>query len=320
MAKKPTKKPVKKPAAKQSAASRRLKQSSYKSFRLHKRISHQNAKLPNAFRLFKQSLVPLKTHPKLFFGITIIYGLLTIILVRGIGGGLNLTEIKDTFKEGFEGEFSSLATGVTLFSYLVGSAGSSSSETGGVYQTLLIIIVSLAIIWSLRQLMAHNVVRVRDSFYKGMYPLVPFISVLLVITLQMIPLLVGSWLYSTVVNNAIAVTTPEKLIWLLLFLLMAVLSLYMICSSIFALYIVTLPDMTPMKALRSARQLVLHRRFLVLRKVLFLPLALLLLAAIIIIPLIIFVTPLAEWVFFALSMFVLAIIHSYVYALYRELL
>ena len=71
---------------------------------------------------------------------------------------------------------------------------------------------------------------------------------------------------------------------------LALLSLYMICSSLFALYIVTLPNVTPMKALRSARQLVLHRRFLVLRKILFMPLALLVLGAIIMIPLIIFLT------------------------------
>ena len=55
----------------------------------------------------------------------------------------------------------------------------------------------------------------------------------------------------------------------------------------FALYIVTLPDMTPMKALRSARELVRYRRWTVLRKVLFLPLMLLVVAAIIMVPIII---------------------------------
>jgi hypothetical protein len=315
-----TKSTKKSSTQKAAAGSRKLKPSSYKSFRLQKRIRHQHSELSGAFRLFKQSMVPLRKNWKLFMGITLIYGLLTIVLVRGIGGGLNLTELKDSLKEGFEGQFASLAAGVTLFSYLLGSAGTSSSATGGVYQTLLIIIVSLATIWLLRQLMADNKVRVRDSFYKGMFPLVPFVLVLLVIGLQLIPLMMGSWVYSTVVNNAIAVNTLEKSIWLIFFLLLAVLSLYMIASSLFALYIVTLPDMTPMKALRSARQLVLHRRFLVLRKVLFLPLVLLILAAIIMIPLIVFLTPIAEWVFFGLSMFVVVLIHSYMYTLYRELL
>lgn len=305
--------PVKRP--------RRVKQPIYKPFRLGKKIKPPaQAKLPSAFRLMRSALGLLKRHWKLFLGITLVYGLLTVILVRGFGGSLNLSDLKTTLKDGFGGQYGSLATGATLFSYLLGSAGSSSSPAGGVYQSLLMIIVSLATIWALRQVLAKNKIRVRDTFYSGVYPLIPFVLVLLVVGLQLIPLSIGSWLYSTVINNGIAVTALEKFIWIMLFFLLAVLSLYMICSSLFALYIVTLPNMTPMRALRSARQLVLHRRFLILRKILFMPLALLILGAIIMIPLIIFLTFAAEWIFFLLSMFVLTVVHAYMYTLYRELL
>jgi hypothetical protein len=102
--------------------------------------------------------------------------------------------------------------------------------------------------------------------------------------------------------------------------MLALLSLYMVTSSVFALYIVTLPNMTPMRALRSARGLVLGRRWTVLRKLLFLPIALFLLGALIMLPLIWFWAPAATWVFFALSMACLAALHSYMYALYRSLL
>ena|SRR3990167_7693420 len=300
---------------------RRIKQPIYKPFRLSKKIKPPaQAKLPSAFRLMRSALGLLKRHWKLFLGITLVYGFLTVVLVRGFGGSLNLTDLKTTLKDGFGGQYGSLATGATLFSYLLGSAGSSSSPAGGVYQSLLMIIVSLATIWALRQVLANNKIRIRDTFYSGIYPLIPFVLVLLVVGLQLIPLSIGSWLYSTVINNGIAVTFLEKFIWIMLFFLLALLSLYMICSSLFALYIVTLPNMTPMKALRSARQLVLHRRFLVLRKILFMPLALLILGAIIMIPIIIFITPAAEWIFFLLSMFVLTVVHAYMYTLYRELL
>jgi hypothetical protein len=308
------------PKIEQTARPRRLKRPNYKTFRRSKRIKHPGSKIPGSFRLLAKSIQMPKQHWKLFLGITVVYGLLTIILVRGLGGSLNLAELKTTLRAGFGGQFASLTTGLALFSYLIGSAGSSTSAAGGVYQTLLVIIMSLAIIWALRQVMAEAKVRIRDAFYKGMYPLIPFTLVLLVIGLQLLPLLVGSWLYSTVVTNGIAVNTPEKLMWALLFFLLALLSLYMLCSSLFALYIVTLPDMTPLKALRSARQLVLHRRWTVLRKILFLPVAILVLAAVIMVPLIIFLTPLAEWVFFLLTMFVLVVIHGYMYTLYRELL
>jgi hypothetical protein len=94
----------------------------------------------------------------------------------------------------------------------------------------------------------------------------------------------------------------------------------MVSSSIFALYIVTLPDVTPMQALRSARELVRYRRWSIARKVLFLPVSLLVIAAVIMVPVILLVTPASEWVFFILSMLSIAVIHSYMYSLYRELL
>jgi hypothetical protein len=302
------------------SAPRKLKQSAYKSFRMSKRIKPTAAKLPSSWKIWRGSLGILKNNWKLFLGITLIYGILTIILVRGIGGSLNLSQLKSSLTSGFSGSLASLGTATALFTYLVGSAGASGNPAGGTYQTLLIIIVSLATIWALRQVLADNAVRIRDSFYNGMYPLIPFILILLVIGLQLIPLLLGSWLYSTVISNNIAATSPEKVIWFLIFILLAILSLYMICSSLFALYIVTLPDMTPVKALRSARQLVLHRRWIVIRKIIFLPLALLIIVALIIFPLILFLTAAAEWVFFFLSMFLLIVVHAYMYSLYRELL
>jgi hypothetical protein len=102
--------------------------------------------------------------------------------------------------------------------------------------------------------------------------------------------------------------------------LAVLLSLYLICSSIIALYVASLPNMTPLAALRSARQLVQFKRWAILRKILFLPVVLVLGAAIILIPIIILYTPAAPWAFLVLSMFILPIVHSYLYALYRSLL
>jgi hypothetical protein len=123
-----------------------------------------------------------------------------------------------------------------------------------------------------------------------------------------------------VINNGIAIYAVEKILWALLFAGLALLTLYMLSSSVFALYIVTLPDMTPMKALRSARELVRYRRWTVLRKIICLPIILLLVALVIMLPVIILLTPLARWVFFILTMAALLAIHAYMYTLYRELL
>ena len=82
----------------------------------------------------------------------------------------------------------------------------------------------------------------------------------------------------------------------------------------------TLPDMTPLAALRSAKGVVRYRRWTILRKILWLPMVLLIITAIIMLPVIAFVASLAQWVLFFLSMTGLVVVNVYMYILYRELL
>lgn len=277
-------------------------------------------RLPNAWRLTKRTALTLWDNRRLFIGLTLVYGLLNLLLVQGLSNSTDVSSLKHSLDQVFNGHLGSLGSSLSVFAVLVDSAGNSSSPTAGVYQLVLALIVSLAIIWALRQRLAGHQIRVRDAYYRGMYPLIPFILVLIVVGLQLIPFLVGSTIYSLVISNGIAVHFVEKLVWLLVFLVLALLTLYMLSSSLLALYIVTLPDMTPMKALRSARDLVRHRRWTVLRKILCLPLILLIVAAVLMVPIIIWLTPLAQWLFFILTMFVLVAVHGYMYTLYRELL
>ncbi len=314
-----------KAAAKQKAAPRprtsprRIKQGQYKSLRLQKRIKHP-VQLPNIWRLTRAAALTLWQHKKLFIGITLIYGLLNVVLAQGLAGGSNVSTLKSTLDEVFTGHFGAVASSLTIFVSLVGSAGNTTNQVAGAYQVFLALVGSLAIIWTLRQVAAGTVPRIRDAYYRGMAPLVTFLLVLLVIALQVIPLILGSMLYSLVVSNGIAVYFVEKLLWALLYGMLALCSLYMLSSSLFALYIVTLPNMAPMQALRSARELVRFRRWTVLRKVLCLPLILLLAAAVVMLPIIILAAPFAQYVFFLLTMFALVAVHTYMYTLYRELL
>jgi len=183
---------------------------------------------------------------------------------------------------------------------------------------MLLVVCSLAFIWALRTVLAKQKARIRDSFYRGMYPLIPFLLLFLLICVQILPLAIGATLYSLVTSLGITAHTWETVLWFLFFLLMTYWSLRMLTASVFALYIVTLPDMTPLRAYRSARQLVYGRRLLLWRKLLFLPFILLILAALIEVPLILYVTPLATWMFFILSMVTLPLVHGYVYNLYRK--
>jgi hypothetical protein len=276
--------------------------------------------IPSVWRLTTSAALLLKRYWPVFLGLTLIYGLLNLILVQGLASSTDVSSLKHDLNQVFNGHLGTLGSSLGVFVVLVGSAGNGSSQTAGAYQLFLALITSLAVIWSLRQLLANHPLRLRDAYYRGMYPLIPFILVLLIVSLQLLPLLIGSSLYSLVITNGIAVNALEKGLWLVFFLALALWTLYMISASLFALYIVTLPEMTPLKALRSARELVRGRRWTVLRKILYLPLLLLVVAAIIMVPIIIWLTALAQWVFFLLTMFSLIAIHTYMYNLYRELL
>ena len=310
----------KKPARSAVTGNRKLKRPKYTPLHVGKKVKVPVRRLPNVLKITKQATLLLWHHKKLFLGIVTVYGILNLILVQGLASNTDVTSLKSTLNQVFTGHFAGFASGLAVFVVLVGSAGNGSSNTAGAYQLFLVLITSLAVIWALRQVLAGVAVRVRDAYYRGMYPLIPLVLVLCMIGLQLLPLIIGTSLYSLVASNGIAVNGFQQAIFAVIAILLSALSLYWICSSIFALYIVTLPDMTPMKALRSARELVRYRRLQVLRKILWLPLVLLLTAAVIMLPIIAWATPVAQWVFFILTMLGLAAAHSYMYTLYRELL
>jgi hypothetical protein len=284
-----------------------------------KRVRHPG-RLPSVWRLSQKTLAVLASRWRLFVGIALVYALLSILLVRGFSAGADVNSLKQQLGLGLSGNAGQLVTGLSVFTALIASSGNSSDPAAGTYQVFLWLIASLAIIWAVRQTMAGKRIKIRDAFYKGMYPLIPFVLVLVIIMLQTIPLLLGGSLYALVTATGIAIYANEKILWAILCLILAWTSVYMLCSSVFAMYIVTLPDMTPRKALRSARDLVRYRRAPVLRKVLFMPIAIGIAILLLTLPSIFFAPAFAPWFFFALATFSLVVFHAYMYVLYKELL
>lgn len=300
---------------------RKLKTGKYKSFKLQKRIKNPRPKLPSAWKLFKQTTALLRGNWQLFFGISLIYGVLLFVFVRSVGGGVDVAGLKSTLSD-LSGGGNNLNNSFALFGILLSGSATNNNEVIALYQTIITIVTSLALLWSIRQATAggDKKITAKMAFYKGMYPLIPVLLVLLVIGLELLPISFASSIYSATVGAGLAVTAIEKIFWTVFCLLLGLFSLYLIASSIFALYIAALPNMEPMKALRSARHLVLHRRFEVMRKIIYLPIILLLIAGFILIPIIAVVPGLADAIFFLMSIIVLPLILGYMYNLYRAML
>lgn len=274
-----------------------------------------SVRLPAAWTIAARALSTVWEHRRPFLGIAAIYGVLNLMLVRGVSSSSDLVQLKDLLPG-----VDAFTTNVALLAFLVTNPGEKFGDVASAYQAFLLLITSLAVVWALRQVMSGATARIRDSFYKGMYPLIPVIPILCVILLGLLPLILSAGLYSMLVDSGIAATMLERILWALVMVVGAAATLFFLSSSVMALYIATLPDMTPLKALRSARELVRGRRLAVIRKMLFLPLAAAVVLAVVMLTIIGLWTAAAPWVFFVLSMVGIVVVHAYLYTLYRELL
>lgn len=291
-------------------------------YKQKKKVIKKSVKISGSFRLFGRAWRHMWRYKRLFGGILIIYAILYLLLVKGLATNFQLAETRQTIEDAVGGGLGNLEMASALFGALLGTAGATASESAGVYQVVLFIIVSMTIIWSLRQTFSERVEapKIRQAFYKGPSQIVPYILVLLVIMLQLIPALIGITIYGIVVSNGIAINVLEQIVWLIVLLACLGLSVFWISASVFASYIVSLPDMAPMQALRSARSLVRFRRWQIIRKVLFLPLIIGLIMLLIFMPLVLLAPPIAEVLFMIFVLVLLLFGHSYFYLLYREMM
>ncbi len=302
-----------------SSNKRKRELSTHKSFKLTKTRIRSPKSLPRIRDILRQTNLLIKQNKRIFFGLTFIYLLLNFVLVQGLGSTFSIVQTKQEF-ESVLGDNAGLGGSFALFGYLVGSFNGQLSEVAGLYQLFFSLITILATVWLTRLILSGESPSLRDGYYKGVYPLVPFILIMLVVGLQLIPALIGNFLYANVVAQGLSVTALETTAWLILFVLLMILSFYMITSSIFALYIVTLPDVRPFQALRSARDLVLHRRLGVIARLLVLPIIITVILSAIFIPLIIFTPALVEPLFLVATSMILVYSVIYGYNLYRGLL
>ncbi len=299
---------------------RKLKTPTYQRWRYSKRIKHPGPKLPSGWRIMRRSVAVIGQRKRLFAGVLFVYVVLSLVFVKGFAQSSQLVDTKIQLQAANQQSFD---TGITLLTNLMASGSGASSQTAGAYQTVLIVIMSLVVIWVLRRTYGVDrtkKIKLKTAFYNSTTPLIQFLLLLGLFSLQLLPLMVGASVFNAVSSNGLAVTIFEKLAWGGAFLILATWSFFMITVTSLALYIVTLPDVQPMQALRSAKQLVRFRRWTVMRKILFLPIFLFFLTCLVMLPFVIWLTIIAEWVFFVYGLSVVIIVHAYMYQLYRELL
>jgi hypothetical protein len=321
MAKRETK-PRKKPASKTrtSAATRTRNLTRAQARERAKKEVQKRPALPGSFRLTAEAVKTLRRFWKPLGGILVIYTLLNLVFASGLVSNIsaNVHDIRDNLHPNNGQQANRFSGALNGFGSLVTGANGSGGSTS--MQVVLLVLESLVIIWALRQLLAGEKIGVKQSYYHSMTPLVPFLLVAFVVIIQLLPLTVGTAILALVLSSAITNAAAVNIIFAVIFAVLAAWTLYMFSSSLFALYIVTLPEMEPRSALRSAKNLARFRRWVLIRKILFLPLFILLVMGLIIVPLILLADFLVTSVFFVLVMLAVLYSHTYLYSLYRKMI
>lgn len=270
-------------------------------------------KLSSVIQLLKQTISLLRADWRTFAGITAFYGIGVLIFVRSFSIGSTETS------SGLESSGSKVGETATLLAQVIGDATASLSAASGVYQTIISTICCLALIWAFRQILSNEKAGVRSSFYLGMAPLIKYLLVLAMLGVQLLPTVIGGYLMSIAIDSALlfgwelAVATG-------IFLMLLLWSLRLITPTIFALFIVTLPDMNPLRSIRSAKKMVYRRRLQIWRKLLGAAVISSIVIVMLLIPFVLWWSVGAPWMMFVASVVIVPIGQAYLYCLYREIL
>lgn len=308
----------------------------HRSFRMTRRRDYKRSlALPGYIALTKQLFSVLAKHKWLFLGLSILYGVLAILMSSMISQDTytELREAIDGVAE--EGGLGVLASNFAIFwgvftSQLTGGSSSTAGSSQQIFSAIFGLYLWLAVIWSLRAIMAGKRPAIRDALYSSGSPVLALFGVVFVMLIQLVPAAVAVIAYGAADTSGLLDQTAILMLFGGGAFLLVTLSLYWVTSTFIAMIVVTLPGMRPMQAIKVAGDLVVGRRIRVLLRFLWSILLLMVVWAVVLLPIIALDAalksaipdlawlPLVPFVAVMLMSFSLVFEASYVYLLYRK--
>lgn len=261
----------------------------------------------------------LKKQWRVITPITIFYAILYLLIVR-----VNINFDQQTSVDAAQAIFKATGTPIlTRISSLAGVVSSyrpSGSEQANILSSVLVVLFSLIYIWAIRALSMGKKIRARDALYSGTSNLFPFMFMIVIFALQLLPLTLATVAYNIGDNGLVFIYWYERTAALISLGLIALLTLYFSSNSLMALYACTIQGVYPIPVMRSTRNLVRFQRFRILVNLisgialmLFLYLCLLLLV-------VTYIPKFTPWMLDLFNVLSLPIIHTYLYKMYRSML
>jgi hypothetical protein len=307
----------------------------HRSFRWTRRRDYNRSlKLPGYFAFTSEVRKTLWPHRKVFLLLSLFYALLMATLV-GLASQETYTTLTDTLRDTsgdvFDGNLGEVGkAGLLLLTAMTGGISQTLTDAQQVYAGIVILLTWLTTVWVLRNVLAGHKVKLRDGLYNAGAPIISTFLVSLVLIIQLLPLAVALIAYSAAAASGLLAGGVEAMLFWIAAGLLAVLSLYLVTSTFIAMIVVTIPGMYPIRALKTAGDLVVGRRVRILLRLLWLAMGIVIAWAVVMVPIILLDTwakgvwPNLQWLpvipVFLLAMSSVSVVWAagYIYLLYRK--
>lgn len=304
----------------------------HRTLRLTRRRDYKRDwKMPGYIAFTNEVRLILWSNKWLFAKFISLYSLLSFLIV-GVLSQENFKLLDSTVNQiggdVVAGELSGIVQNIAIFAGVFsGAFNQALTEAQQVYSGLLFLIGWLTVIWLLRQVMAgHKKVKLRDGLYSSGSPLISTFLLFFVVLVQLVPFALALIAYGAAESVDIFSDVLLTTLFWIVELILIVISMYWITSTTISLVIVTLPGMYPLRALKSAGDLVIGRRLRILYRLAWLVLTVITIWAVVILPfvlinqIILFENiPFVPFVALLLGSFTILWSATYVYLLYRKL-
>ncbi len=268
--------------------------SPHQSFRRTKRRDYvRPLVLPKPFAFMYEVTMTIWQYRRLFLPLMFVYLVLYIGLV-GIASQDAYSSLATSFQQ--QAAEAGIASGgafeqasLALLSIASGGLTGDLTDIQQVFAVILTLLAWLTVVWLLRNVFAGNKIKMRDALYNAGSPIMATIVVAAIIVLQLIPVGIAAIGYIAASSSGLlAVGGVEVMLFWIAAGLLTLLSLYWISSSLFAMIIITLPGMYPLKALGASRDMLMGRKLRFFLRFIWMALFIVALWVVILIPIILF--------------------------------
>lgn len=216
---------------------------------------------------------------------------------------------------------------VTVGSSFSGALNNNLSDAQYIYVSILFVIGMLTIVWLLRHQLAGKKLTLRDGLYSAAAPIMAEYVLLIIGIIQLIPAALVLLFYVSATTGGLLNGGIETAMFSLAILLVVVLTLYFMTTTLFAMFIATIPGTHPLRAYKTARKIVAGQRLRLLLRLVWMLVIVLVTCFIVLVPIVIIVNSVGGGNSWAIPLaYQLAIITSTVYAtaygylLYRRMI